>query len=156
MIKTINHLMIIWIHHSNASVMMSPGRNLDNLLLKECFWNLLTSLEVNLFTLSVLICTHIRMQERLERPDNQSPDNLVVITTRVAFLMNEEDSYKGVNIIRDLNNIGIKSVSELYLYLEPRKSLVRINEALAKVGGQPITMNLMNYFISGSLYMNMR
>ena len=29
--------------------------------------------------------------------------------------MNEEDSYKGVDIIQDLNKIGIKNVRDLYL-----------------------------------------
>ena len=89
-------------------------------------------------------------------PDNKSPESLVVITTRVALLMNEEDSYKGVDIIQDFNKIGIKNVNDLYLYLEPRKSLVRINKALSNAGGKPITMNMQCYLRSGALYMSRR
>ena len=69
-------------------------------------------------------------------PNSYNSVSLSVITEWIVHIISIEDTYVGSDIIGDLNNIGIKNMAEIHLYLSNKsQSLNQMNESLIKVGG---------------------
>ena len=50
-----------------------------------------------------------------QSPNRTDPESLIVITKRIAYIINSKDSHSGKDIIKDLNSIYILSVYSLIL-----------------------------------------
>ena len=102
----------------------------------------------------------LRESERIlttQSPNSTDPGSLVIITKRIAYIINSENSYTGTDIMKDLNNIEIPSVSDMHLYVHRvAHSIKYLNESLVRKRGHPMSIQFMKFFQSASAYMIMR